>query len=74
MSRRNNFVTSKCLAGDFMCPDTVAPSHLNSTKRVAAAVVRQRNVRNTNLKKSYDLVPIATETLGSYFGVSIGGV
>ena len=58
-----------------MCPDTVAPSHLNSTERVAlAAVVRQRNVRNTNLNKSYDLVPIATETLGSYFEVSIGGI
>ena len=27
----------KCLAWDFTCPDTVAPSHLNATKRVAGA-------------------------------------
>ena len=60
----------KCLAWDFTCPDTVAPSHRNSTERVAGAAAvsagATKFAKYVDLNKSYDLVPIAIETFGSW--------
>ena len=59
----------RCLARNFTCPDTLAPSRLNLVSTGIAAIAndaedRKRNKCATSLSPSFIFVPIAVETFG----------
>ena len=58
----------KCLAWDFTCPDTLAPSHLNSAVTGPGIVANEAEVKKrckyACLSPIYNFVPVAVETLG----------
>ena len=60
----------RCVVWDFTCPDTLAPSHVNTTSRIAgsAADAAEANklVKYSDMQNSYDVTPVAIETLGSW--------
>ena len=55
---------------DFTCPDTLAPSHLNSTCATAgSAAIDSEELKYrkySSFSPSYKIIPIAIETLGAY--------
>ena len=57
----------KCLAWDFTCPDTLAPSHLNAAVTgpgvVASEAEMQKRSKYGCLTHAYHFVPVAVETL-----------
>jgi hypothetical protein len=59
----------RCLAWDFTCPDTLAPSHLNVAVSGPGAVANEAEVKKRAkyafLSTTFHFVPIAAETLGS---------
>ena len=59
----------KCLAWDFTCPDTLAPSHLNAAVTgpgvVASEAEMQKRSKYGCLTHAYHFVPVAVETLGA---------
>ena len=60
----------KSLVWDFTCPDTLAASHVQETSsRPGAAAISAEHFKSNkyaDLTPSYDVVPIAIETLGSW--------
>ena len=60
----------RCVVWDFTCPDTLAPSHVNTTSRIAgsAADAAEANklVKYSDMQNCYDVTPVAIETLGSW--------
>jgi hypothetical protein len=58
-----------CLAWDFTCPDTLAPSHLNIAVNgpgvAANEAEEKKRVKYACLSSTSHFVPIAVETLGS---------
>jgi hypothetical protein len=60
----------KSLVWDFTCPDTLAQSHITSTKQTAgaAAEVAETNKlsKYQELSSLYEVTPIAVETLGAW--------
>jgi len=64
------------LACDVTCPDTLAPSHLNTAINgsdivVCEAADKKRN-RYANLAPSFCFVPVAVETLGALGAGAVG--
>lgn len=59
----------KCLAWDFTCPDTLAPSHLNAAVSGPGTVAKESEERKRrkyeDLEHSFCFVPIAIETFGA---------
>jgi hypothetical protein len=58
----------RCLAWDFTCPDTLAPSHLNiaiNGPGVVAAKPKRKRVKYASLTSSFCFVPVAVETMGA---------
>ena len=59
----------RCLAWDFTCPDTLAPSHLNIAVNgpgvVANEAEMKKRAKYACLTATFHFVPIAVETLGS---------
>ena len=59
----------RCLAWDFTCPDTFAPSHLNIAVNgpgvVANEAEEKKRAKYACLTSTFRFVPIAVETLGS---------
>jgi len=59
----------RCLAWDFTCPDTLAPSHLNNAVNgpgiVACEAEDKKRAKYANLAPSFCFVPVAVETLGA---------
>ena len=59
----------RCLAWDFTCPDTLAPSHLNSAVTghgVVANESEDKKIKYACLTSSFHFVPVAIETLGAF--------
>ena len=60
----------KCLAWDFTCPDTLAPSHLKSTRFKAGAAAEtaeaSKFAKYATLLPTHEVIPIAIETLGTW--------
>ena len=60
----------KCLVWDYTCSDTLAPSHVGSTSMEAGKSAAQAEKRKLShyqeLSHNYTIVPVATETLGSW--------
>ena len=58
----------RCLAWDYTCPDTVAPSHLSSSTIAAGLMAREaedfKSEKYSELVPSHVFVPVAIETLG----------
>jgi len=58
----------RCLAWDFTCPDTLAPSHLNTAITGQGAVANEAEAKKRSkyacLSPAFDFIPIAVETLG----------
>ena len=58
----------KCLAWDFTCPDTLAPSHLNAVVIGPGIVANEAEVKKRSkyacLSLIDNFVPVAVETLG----------
>ena len=63
------WASGKCLAWDFTCADTLAPSHLNTAVtgpgRVACEAEAKKRDKYSSLTSLYHFVPVAVETLGS---------
>jgi hypothetical protein len=59
----------RCLAWDFTCPDTLAPSHINTAVSgpgiVANEAEAQKKTKYADLTSTYHFVPVAVETLGA---------
>ena len=59
----------RCLVWDFTCPDTFAPSHLNtavsSPGAVACEAEDRKRQKYAGLAASYCFIPIAVETMGA---------
>jgi len=59
----------RCLAWDFTCPDTLAPSHLNTAITGQGAVANEAEAKKKSkyacLLPTFDFIPIAVETMGS---------
>jgi len=59
----------KCLAWDFTCPDTLAPSHLNTAVTGPGVVATKAEAQKRNkyacLSHAFHFVPVAVETLGA---------
>jgi hypothetical protein len=59
----------RCLAWDFTCPDTLAPSHLNIAINgpgvVACEAEDKKRVKYASLTSSFCFVPVAVETMGA---------
>ena len=59
----------RCLAWDFTCPDTLAPSHINTAingpGNVATEAEGQKKLKYADLSSTYNFVPVAVETLGA---------
>src|SRR5882757_5984838 len=62
----------KCLAWDFTCPDTVAPSHLSDSTVAAGSAARAAESLKRNkyieIATTHAFVPVAIETLGTWGG------
>ena len=60
----------RCLAWDFTCPDTVAPTHLvissQASGSAALAAESLKRIKYAGLVASHAFVPVAIETLGSW--------
>ena len=58
------------LVWDFMCPDTVAPSHINNSSTAAgsAAATAELNKRTkySALDHGYEVTAVAVETMGTW--------
>ena len=58
----------RCLAWDYTCPDTVAPSHLSSStipaRLVAGEAEAIKSEKYSDLVPSHVFVPVTIETLG----------
>src|SRR5882757_8432773 len=58
----------RCLAWDYTCPDTVAPSHLSSSTIAAGLVAGEaesfKSEKYSDLVSSHSFVPVDIETLG----------
>ena len=63
------WVQGRSLIWDFTCPDTLAPSHLQSSAASAGSAAegaeRRKTAKYRSLAMAYDFVPIAVPTLGS---------
>ena len=63
------WVQGRSLIWDFTCPDTLAPSHLQSSAASASSAAKEAERRKTSkyqsLMMAHDFAPIAVETLGS---------
>jgi hypothetical protein len=59
----------RCLAWDFTCPDTLAPSHLNTAINgpgvVACEAEEKKRAKYASLSPTFCFVPVAVETLGA---------
>ena len=59
----------RCLAWDFTCPDTLAPSHLdtavNGPGLVATEAERKKRSKYACLTPTYHFIPVAVETFGA---------
>jgi hypothetical protein len=59
----------RCLVWDFTCPDTLAPSHLDTAVSgpgvLATEAEGRKCMKYTSLSATYCFVPIAVETLGA---------
>ena len=59
----------RCLAWDFTCPDTLAPSHLNIAVNGPGVVANEAEDKKRSkyafLSSTFHFVPIAVETLGT---------
>ena len=59
----------KCLAWDLTCPDTLAPSHLDTAVTGAGAVACEAEAKKTakyaSLAAAFCFIPVAVETLGA---------
>jgi len=59
----------RCLAWDYTCADTLAPSHLNTAVTGPGAVANEAEARKklkyASLAAAFHFVPVATETLGA---------
>jgi len=69
-SHSGHFCTNGlCLAWDFTCPDTLAPSHLNNSVNgsgiAACPAEDKKRTKYANLATSFCFVPVAMETLGA---------
>jgi len=62
----------KCLAWDFTCPDTVAPSHLSDSTVAAGSAARAaeslKRKKYIEIATTHAFVPVAIETLGTWGG------
>jgi len=60
----------RCLAWDFTCPDTVAPTHLLNSSQAsgsaAQAAESRKCLKYAGLATSHVFVPVAVETLGAW--------
>jgi len=60
----------RCLAWDFTCPDTLAPSHLNSAVTGHGVVANEseskKKAKYACLTSTFHFVPVAIETLGAF--------
>ena len=60
----------RCLAWDFTCPDTVAPSHMSSSTIAAGLAAEEaealKSEKYSDLIPSHVFVPVAIETLGAW--------
>src|SRR6476469_761626 len=65
----------KCLAWDATIPDTLAPSHLPSTRALAGAAATQaatlKHHKYSSLSSSHIFIPISVETLGAWASESL---
>jgi len=59
----------RSLVWDFTCPDTLAPSHLVNTSRLAgaAASVTRKVAKYSALSPSHHFMPVAIETMGVWW-------
>ena len=59
----------RCLAWDFTCPDTMAPSHINNAVNgpgvVACEAEEKKRSKYASLSPTFCFVPVAVETLGA---------
>jgi len=59
----------RCLAWDYTCADTLAPSHFNTAVTGPGAVANEAEARKklkyASLAAAFHFVPVATETLGA---------
>jgi hypothetical protein len=59
----------RCLAWDFTCPDTLAPSHLNTAVNgpglVANEAEKSKRAKYSCLTSTFCFVPVAVETMGA---------
>ena len=59
----------RCLAWDFTCPDTLAPSHINTAitgqGKVANEAEAKKRTKYACLTPAFVFIPIAVETLGA---------
>jgi hypothetical protein len=62
--------SGRCLTWDFTCPDTLAPSHLNSAVTGSGVVANEsenkKKLKYACLSPLFHFVPIAIETLGAF--------
>lgn len=62
--------SGRCLAWDFTCPDTMAPSHLNTAVSRQGAVASEaedkKRSKYASISSTYCFVPVAIETLGAF--------
>jgi len=60
----------RCLAWDFTCPDTLAPSHLNNAVNGPGVVANEAEIKKRSkyacLTSTFCFVPVAVETLGAF--------
>lgn len=60
----------RCLVWDATVPDTIAPSHVSASARLAGSAAikaeAQKTRKYSNITADFTFVPIAIETLGSY--------
>lgn len=59
----------RCLVWDFTCPDTLAPSHLDTAVSgpgvVASEAENKKSLKYSSLSATYSFIPVAVETMGA---------